>query len=213
MDKKVIIFDFDGVIIDSLGIVVSISKKIAKISLSRDDRELGKKDSDYFRSLSSDEFYFKMPKWKMLVIVIYVRMKMARLIRNIRPIKGIKEEIEKLKKEKYTLGILSSNSRSNIKKFLSYNNIDCFDFVYSGSVFLKKDRKLKKIIKKHNFKNDEMVFIGDETRDIQAAKINGVKNISVSWGYTAEDVLKKYNPDYIISRPEQLFPVINQIYR
>jgi phosphoglycolate phosphatase-like HAD superfamily hydrolase len=47
-------------------------------------------------------------------------------------------------------------------------------------------------------KKQRIILIGDAQRDIQAAKINGVKIISVATGKDSYIVLKSLNPDFII---------------
>lgn len=210
--RKTLIFDFDGVIADSFEITVEILKKLCLISWDRSDRELGKKESGYFRTLSSEELFFKMPKWKLFVMVVYARYKLAGAIGKIKPTSGIKSELEKLKDAGYVLGIISSNYDGSIRKFLEVNNMNFFDFIYSSSVLLKKGKRLREVIDRRGLSREEVIFIGDETRDIEAAKKAGVRIVSVGWGFTSEEVLKKYNPDYIIRKPEELSGVIDKIY-
>lgn len=212
MNNKIIIFDFDGVLIDSTEAVIRIIRKMAGFSLNKEERKMADWDIDHFRNLSSDELYFKFPKWKIAIAVLYGRRKISQYIKNIEPIEGIREELLKLKRAGYTMGIASSNSYENIVTFLRVNEMEIFDFVYSGSVFLKKEKKLKKILCAHNFDSRDVVFVADETRDIDAARKNNLKIIAVSWGNTNKDVLRRYNPDYIIDKPEELSPLINQIY-
>jgi len=210
-NKKVIIFDFDGVVADSFEVTVGIMKKLCRISWDKNDRELGRKDSGYFRMISSEELFFKMPKWKLFIMVVYARYKLAMVIEKIKPTHGIGAELKKLKDKGYVLGIISSNYARNIKKFLEINGLDFFDFVYSSSVFLKKEKKLRRVMAERGFSEEDVVFVGDETRDIAAAKAVNLKIVAVSWGFTSEEVLKKYNPDFIASRPEELSEVISRI--
>jgi phosphoglycolate phosphatase-like HAD superfamily hydrolase len=48
------------------------------------------------------------------------------------------------------------------------------------------------------------VYVGDEVRDIVAARKAGVDVAAVSWGYNTREVLAKHEPDYLIERPELL---------
>ena len=210
-NKKVIIFDFDGVIADSFEVTVKILKKLCRISWDKNDRELGRKDSGYFRMISSEELFFKMPKWKLFIAIIYARYKLAGMIGKIKPADGIEAELKKLKDKGYILGIISSNYAKNIEKFLEINGLDFFDFVYSSSVFLKKEKKLRKVVAERGLSQENIVFVGDETRDIAAAKAVNLKIVAASWGFTSEKVLKKHGPDFIASRPEELSEVISRI--
>ena len=198
-------------IADSFKEIVTIMKKLAVFSLNKKDRELSQREDEYFRGLSSEELFFRMPKWKLFILVIGVRIAMIGMMKDIRPIVGIREELKKLKEENYTLGIISSNYSSSIRKFLVDNELDYFDFVYSSSVFLRKEKKLKEVLEARKFSAEEVIFIGDETRDIEAAKKAGVKIVSVSWGFTTKKILEKYAPNYLIERSEKLASLIKEI--
>jgi phosphoglycolate phosphatase len=49
-----------------------------------------------------------------------------------------------------------------------------------------------------------VMYIGDEVRDIDAAKKAEVAAVSVTWGYNTEEVLTKNNPKIIIKTPSEL---------
>jgi CRISPR-associated protein Cas8b1/Cst1 subtype I-B len=67
---------------------------------------------------------------------------------------------------------------------------------------------IKKVIKKDNTKYEKIFYVGDETRDIEAAKKAGIQSIAVSWGYLSREILEKYKPDYIIDNPKELLDII-----
>lgn len=54
----------------------------------------------------------------------------------------------------------------------------------------------------------EVIYVGDETRDVEAAKKVGVKVIAVTWGINSEKILRKQNPDYLIVKPKELIEVL-----
>jgi phosphoglycolate phosphatase-like HAD superfamily hydrolase len=68
---------------------------------------------------------------------------------------------------------------------------------------------LEKAIKKYQLSKFETLYIGDEVRDIKAAKDAGIKVASVTWGYNFENVLTDNNPDYIVPRPEDLLKIVS----
>ena len=54
------------------------------------------------------------------------------------------------------------------------------------------------------------IYVGDETRDVEAARKAGVQIIAVGWGLNSRASLLLQNPDFIVDSPEeltQLFPV------
>jgi len=64
-------------------------------------------------------------------------------------------------------------------------------------------------LKERNFDPQSVFYVGDETRDVEAARKAGVKTIAVTWGFNGEDILKKQKPDYLARRPEELIALLN----
>ncbi len=63
-------------------------------------------------------------------------------------------------------------------------------------------------MKLHRFGADDVIFIGDETRDIEACKRAGIRCVAVTWGYNSEKSLAAQNPHRVFHRPEELRALI-----
>ena len=57
---------------------------------------------------------------------------------------------------------------------------------------------------------EEILIIGDTEVDMLTAKNNHFPVAAVTWGYQDEEVLKQYDPDYLIDRPSQLIDIIKE---
>ena len=66
---------------------------------------------------------------------------------------------------------------------------------------------MKKIIKKERLELKEVLYVGDEIRDIHAAKNTGIHIASVAWGYNTVESLKKNKPEYLIYEPAELIDI------
>ena len=53
------------------------------------------------------------------------------------------------------------------------------------------------------------VMIGDRAVDIEAAKINGMQSVGVSWGFGSRDELLAAKPDYCTDSPEELLELLS----
>jgi phosphoglycolate phosphatase len=53
-----------------------------------------------------------------------------------------------------------------------------------------------------------VIYVGDETRDIEAARKIQIQVIAVSWGFNSREVLAEQKPDFLISHPSQLIEVV-----
>jgi phosphoglycolate phosphatase len=116
----------------------------------------------------------------------------------------MKKTLFDLKKKNLILGIMSTNAEVNIRKFLDINKIDVFDYVIGKGSLFGKDKIIKSILKKRKLKNTEVLYVGDEVRDIEACKKLKIKIISVTWGFNDKEVLKKMKPDFLIDKPEEI---------
>ena len=196
----VLVFDFDGTIADS-------AESMNKI-LSRLASEFGfnKIDLNKLKNLGSREILKELgiPSHKLPFILSRIRKNFSQEVPNLKPIPGIPKVLETLNKKGQRMGIVTSNSEDNVRKFLQNNKLDCFKFISGGSSFLGKDKKLKQIIKDRKLLSDQVIFIGDETRDIEAARKVGIKVLSVGWGHNTKKLLQKQNPDWLISEPAEL---------
>ncbi|MGI0047253.1 MAG: HAD-IA family hydrolase [Nitrosotalea sp.] len=202
-----IVFDFDGTIADTMSVVIKIANKFAdhygyrKIPLSDLPKLREKRPSEVLKHLGIS--IFKLP-----IVVRKIRFEMNKEIAHLQTVVEIKDTLEKLKKSGCILGILTTNSRENVMEFLKNNDLQLFDFVYTGRAVYGKSRLLKKLMKEKTIPHDDPIYVGDEIRDVEAAKKAGIRVIGVSWGYNTKAALEKASPDYIVEKPEDLQAVI-----
>ena len=211
MTVKVIIFDFDGTIADSLDAVVNITNRLA---VEFGHQPVSLEDIEKIKNLSSSQIikfsgvsFFKLP-----FLLRKVRTRLHNQVQDLKPFPGIKETFTELKNLGYKLGIITSNSKENVSIFLKENDfIDLFDFIYSAPTIFGKHKVINSFSKKQDMQINEMVYVGDETRDIEAARKSRIKVISVSWGFNSKEVLAKHHPDFLIDKPSELLEVIGSL--
>ena len=110
------------------------------------------------------------------------------------------------------MGILSSNDRRNIDLLLKkYDIAHYFDFIYTEKNIFSKDKKLKFILKLFRLRHEDIIYIGDEVRDIQAAKRAGINNIAVTWGYNNPKILISAKPTALVENPKQLIRAVKKL--
>lgn len=210
MNPKVIIFDFDGTIADSLETLVNISNRLA-VQFGYKQTSLA--ELTQIQNLTSREIIkqsgisiFKVP-----FLLKKVKAELSLEIRALSLFPGMKEALIELYELGHKLVIISSNSKSNILAFLDYNNLaDIFYYIYSGSTIFGKDKVINKFIKQENIDINDVIYVGDETRDIESAKKSQVIAIAVSWGFNTKEVLIKQNPDYLIEQPSELIDILKK---
>ena len=207
MAKKVVIFDFDGTIADTLVSVMNILNCLSdefgfiKVTGENIDELRNKK----LREILKDSGISML---KMFSISKRIKSELNKQIEYIRPVSGIEEVLLELKGNKYELGILTSNSKENVSKFLKKNNLELFDFIHSESSILGKNKAMHDLLKKHGIRPEEVIYVGDDTRDIEAARKTNIEIVAVSWGYNSKQLLEKQNPDFLIDNPRQLIETL-----
>lgn len=202
-----VVFDFDGTIADTLSVVIKIANKFAdhygykKIPLSDLPKLREKKPSQVLKHLGIS--IFKLP-----IVVRKIRFEMNKEVAHLKTAVELRDTLEYLKKKGCVLGILTTNSTENVTEFLKNNDLQFFDFVYSGRAVFGKSRLLKKLMKEKKIPHVDPIYVGDEIRDVEAAKKAGVKVIGVTWGYNTKTALSTSHPDHIVENPEELKEII-----
>ena len=208
---KVIIFDFDGTIADSFNAVLRISNRLAaEFGYPSTSPEA----ADQLKHLSSREILRRsnVALWKLPFLVRRFQIELNREICQLHSIAGIKEALLALKQQGDQLGIVTSNSKENVAEFLTAQGWDnLFDFVDTGLTLFGKGRIIQRILKQHNLPRELAIYVGDETRDIEAARKIAIPVIAVSWGFNSKQALATHAPDALIDRPSELVDAVKQV--
>ncbi|MEW5894733.1 MAG: HAD-IA family hydrolase [Candidatus Omnitrophota bacterium] len=206
--KTVLIFDFDGTIADTHHYIVELSNRLSK---EFHYKKILPEELPELKDKTAHEIiqHLKVPLTKVPAIVSRAKKEFQKDIQALEPIKGLKEALHYLKSAGTCIGILSSNAADNIKAFLRNHDLDFFDFTHSTTSIWGKHICLNKVISQNGLKKEDVVYVGDEIRDIDAAKKLGVKVAAVTWGYNSAKALKKMNPDFLLEDPQDLLNLIS----
>jgi HAD superfamily hydrolase (TIGR01509 family) len=205
---KVIIFDFDGTLADTIDILLSITNRL---SAEFGFKSATKEELAQLSNLNSWQIlqYSGISIFKFPLLIRRLKAELQSEVPNIQLFPGIKEVLLELKQRGFQLGIITSNSRENVLAALEKNGLqDTFTFIYSGSTF-GKHKVINKWLTIENIHTEKVVYVGDEIRDIDAAKKTGIKVIAVGWGFNSPQALAAQNPNFLIERPQELIEIIN----
>lgn len=206
---KHVIFDFDGTIVDSRLLAIKSINELAK------KYKFQKIKEDALENLRNLTLMGRcraihLPLYKLPFLLVELNQEYRKSVGSLETYKGLKEVIWELKKNGFILSIISSNSNENINEFLRNSEINLFDGIHSSGGFFNKETAIANFLRKNKLNNQEVVYIGDECRDIIACKKNNVRVIAVSWGYESMELLKMANPNFIVETPIQLFNLITK---
>jgi phosphoglycolate phosphatase len=203
MTPRLVVFDFDGTLADSMALSVGIFKRIGPGLGLRpfDDVEAARRMPTRKVLKAVGVTFWKLPK-----VVRAFQAAVAEHAHEIRLHPGIADALAALHaRPDVRLGILSSNREDNIRTCLAANAVEhLFAFVVGHPQLFGKARALRRIRRREKVERGQMVYVGDETRDMEAARRAGVGAAAVTWGYHTPELLGLANPTVLLHEPHEL---------
>lgn len=208
MIYKTLVFDFDGTIADTLGETRRIFNKIAP---DYGIREVAEEELNQLRHLSLKELldHLDIPKRRVPALIARGTGMMRGNITQLPLIDGMSEVLIELRRHVRSFGILTSNATSNVDLFLRAHGLrEQFDFISSTSKLTGKSKHLRAIRKTFSLKPEELLYIGDELRDVKASQKAGIPIAAVTWGFNSREALADSEPDYLFDKPEDFLRLL-----
>lgn len=200
---QALVFDFDGTIADTM----EQARRILNIMAQRHQfRMVEVEDLDSVREMSMRAF-IKFVGVRKRAIPAYLaegRKMLHERMDAIEPIAGMPEVLRSLREELPTMGIVTSNSVDNVRTFLRAHDLDFFDFISSVTKLTGKHKYLKAVRRVFTLEPEQLIYVGDETRDIAAATRAGIPVAAVSWGFNTAAALNAEEPGYLLHEPGEL---------
>lgn len=204
MEKRTIIFDFDGTLADSLVVLLEIYNELAG---HKGFRAVSQEDWVRLRQGSIAEGL----KWTGIHPVQVPGM----LTQGLRLLKPRTSEIKlfpdmirlvhELADEHTQLFVLSTNAQDVIREVLDKHGIGSELEVLKSSRVFGKAQAIRKLVRSHQLDPNRVWMIGDEVRDMRAAVRAGVHGIGVSWGFQPPETLQAVAPTIVIAKsPRQI---------
>lgn len=198
-DKKILLFDFDGVIIDSVAMIDrhafrywhadaeeqrlwaegNVHAPVGGEVPEKLDAEQEKLTADFFRDYAND-------------------------MQSCAVIPGMRDVLQRLA-ERYTLHVVSSTPSAVIRAYLvSCGMLELFAGIYGMDVSLSKSVKVGMILAHEQTALRNGLMITDTLGDVREARQAGVEAIGVTWGVHERERLEKGSPWGICEIPAEL---------
>ena len=200
---KLVIFDFDGTLSDSGDWFLSVVDQLARRFKFRTVKD---GEVEMLRHKSSREViqYLGIARWKLPLIARHLRRLVGQNAHEIELFPGTPDLLEQIAAMGVKIALVTSNSEANARKILGAQHAARIDCYACGSSLFGKAPKFRRVLKKMNCAASHTLAIGDETRDIDAAREVGMRAGSVLWGYASEEVLTALGPDALFRTPRDI---------
>ena len=199
VNDKFLLLDFDGVLADSWTITFD--------KLNSFSREYGFKPitSHEAKNLTTREILhrYNIGFLKKFFLVRDMKKSLSSSIDKLLVFEDFSELCQSLSANGVKVGVVTSNSKENVLRFLEVHKIKYIRFIQSDSTLFGKHQSIIKSMTENGIKPDNALYVGDEIRDIHGARKAGIKIIAVSWGYDPIYRLEEANPDVLVSTARQ----------
>ena len=190
---RLVVFDFDGVLADSADWMLrTLPLIIREFDLNpKTACELealrGAPTRDVVRALGA-------PTWKIPSIARRMRQLSEASAGEIAVFPGVAELIRQLRSAEVATAIVSSNSEATVRAVLGDELLGGVDRLDCGVALFGKAARLRKATRRLGVRSADAVYVGDETRDIEAARRSGLASVAVAWGYGSREILAAESP-------------------
>ncbi|MEP6837594.1 MAG: HAD hydrolase-like protein [Bradyrhizobium sp.] len=194
---RLAIFDFDGTLADSLPwFRASFQDMIVRFDLA----QVGADEMEGLRALSARQIMarLKVPMWRLPAIAQDMRKRKLAAAGEISLFDGVEQMLSALQRFGIKAAIVSSDSEESVRRVLGptaalVSGFDC------GAAIFGKHRKFRRVARHFQTKPADTICIGDELRDIDAARAAYMASGAVAWGYAFPAALQAAGPTLFFS--------------
>jgi phosphoglycolate phosphatase len=198
-----IILDFDGTLADSFDWFCSVLNGVADRYRFR-RVEAHEVDGLRLQGARAIVAHLGIPRWKLPLIARHMHALAARDAARIGLFPGVTAMLAEIAEAGVPLAILSSNRVDTVRRVLGPDNAARVDAYACGASIFGKARRLKALLARTGTAADQALCIGDEVRDLEAARALGCPFGAVAWGYTDPRALAALGPEYVFSEPAEI---------
>ncbi len=210
---EVIIFDWDGTLIDSIDwIVLCLQTAAAQCGCAIPDRQAAK---DVIGLSITNALQALFPgadkSLQNQLIAAYRQAFFAKQINREDLFAGVYDMLVQLKQAGYQLAVATGKSRAGLQKALQATGTEdlfCITRCADETASKPDPAMILDIIRQLDAVNERTLMVGDSIHDLQMALNAQIPSIAVSCGAHSEELLQQYNPLRCLRRPTELLDII-----
>lgn len=203
MRYRLALFDFDGTLADSFHWFLGVVNRFAD---EHGFRRIEEPEIEALRGQSARQVMgaLGVPAWKLPRIAHQMRREMAADIGRIGLFPGMDPVLRGLAGRGIELAVVTSNSLENVRRVLGPELSGLIRCYACGASIFGKRPKLRAVLRDRGIPAGEAIAIGDEIRDLEAARAEGIAFGAVAWGYTRPEALRAHGPEEVFAEPEEI---------
>lgn len=207
MKYRLILWDFDGTLADTLACLVRVYNGLAPTY-----GYLPVTDPKAVRGLTLPAF-LRMHRIGLLKLPSLIHQVIAgqkQEIVRLPLFTGMAAVLQEIHAAGSRLAVLSSNAEDNIRCCLQANGVEeLFEAIVGYRRLFGKGRALRSFLRGLGLSASEVAYVGDEVRDVEAARQAGVVVVAVTWGFNTRELLARHTPDHLADSPEELLAFLS----
>jgi len=197
-----IMFDYDGVIVDSLDVFANAFLWSCHASgydgITTREQFKALLDGNFYESLKQNGLSRKLIN---LILGEGFTREVERHLHEIVLFDGVVGLLDSLS-ARHVLMVITSNASNVVQQFFDREKINCFESVLGVEVEKSKVKKIEKAKSIHPAR--PAFYVGDTRGDILEGRQAGATTIAVTWGWHNEEKLREAKPDYMVHTPVEL---------
>lgn len=202
-----VILDFDGVLADSAPwMLANIGRLCQRHGLRRPDDAM----LERLRGLSNRQILkqLRVPFWKLPAIARDMRARVLADAATIPVFPGAPAFLDRLQAAGVRIAIVSSNSEAAVRRILGARASEKVSHFSCGAALFGKARLFARVQRELAVAPGRVLCVGDETRDVEAARKAGFRSAAATWGYATPEALRAAGPDHLVDGFEPLSEII-----
>lgn len=210
-NKKLILFDLDGTLIDSVpDLALSVNEMLKYLGRTPFEIETVRSwvgngaDILVKRALLGKRELNEPIEMELFAkaLELFLKRYHQNLCVETNTFEGVNKSLELLKSASYRMAIVTNKPEAFVLPLLKALNLDdYFELIVGGDTLLSRKPEpepLLYVCEKLGVSKEEAVMVGDSKNDILAAHAAGIESIAVTYGYNYEEDIRKHRPDWVI---------------
>jgi phosphoglycolate phosphatase len=203
LPPRLLLLDFDGTLADSRPwFLLALNDAADRFGFRRVDA----REAEALRGLATPDILraLRVRAWQVPMIALH----MKRLAAAAPPpplFPGIPRMLARAAEAGVMLALVTSNSEANARRALGASAGAITHWACDASLFGKASR-FRAVLRRAGVAPGEAAAIGDERRDIEAARGAGLRIAAAAWGYATTEALAEARPDALLATPEAIIP-------